>query len=349
MQTVVFVTQQVDRGTRRSRRRCRRSARSRSSSTRSSCSRTAPSRECSRRMPPNRRCCWLSCVLLWRGFPRAAPRHAARSSGWTCSRRSVADAMTGPSSTSRGCGVEGADTDVARNGGGPHPRRRRDRAHPAGRAHPALAPARTALLTDRLGRGTTPLHEHVDGRLDLPGGLTDRAHYRILLGAMLRAWDAVERTLATSGAIPALGLEAIRRADALRADLAALGGTPDAPGPRARRDGPGRGHRDDLRAGGLGPGRPADRPARGAPPGVGSRRGHRLLPRARPAHRPPLGRRPGAHRRLGPAAAPAPRSTAPCGPPSSRSPSSAARWPARSRARPPPPFPYAAARMVRPD
>ena len=85
-------------------------------------------------------------------------------------------------------------------------------------------------LSDRLGRGTAPLHEHVDGRLDLPGGLTDRAHYRVLLGAMLRAWDAVERTLATSGAIPALGLEAIRRADALRADLAALGGTPDAPG-----------------------------------------------------------------------------------------------------------------------
>ena len=89
---------------------------------------------------------------------------------------------------------------------------------------------RAGPLSDRLGRGTAPLHEHVNGRLDLPGGLADRTHYRVLLGAMLRAWDAVERTLATSGAIPVLGLEAIRRADALRADLAALGGTPEAPG-----------------------------------------------------------------------------------------------------------------------
>jgi heme oxygenase len=89
---------------------------------------------------------------------------------------------------------------------------------------------RGARLSDRLGRGTAPLHEHVDGRLDLPGALRDRAHYRVMLAAMLRAWDAVERTLATSGAGRALGLDAIRRADALRADLAALGGTPGDPG-----------------------------------------------------------------------------------------------------------------------
>lgn len=85
-------------------------------------------------------------------------------------------------------------------------------------------------LSDRLGRGTAPLHEHVDGRLDLPGGLTGRAHYRALLVAMLLAWDAVERTLATSGAVPALGLDAVRRSDALRADLAALGGTAETAG-----------------------------------------------------------------------------------------------------------------------
>ncbi len=83
-------------------------------------------------------------------------------------------------------------------------------------------------LSDRLGRGTAPLHEHVDGRLDLPDGLTGPAHYRALLGAMLQAWDAVERTLAGSGAVQALGLDAIRRTDALRADLAALGGSEDA-------------------------------------------------------------------------------------------------------------------------
>ncbi|HTI32607.1 MAG TPA: biliverdin-producing heme oxygenase [Miltoncostaea sp.] len=81
-------------------------------------------------------------------------------------------------------------------------------------------------LSDRLARGTAPLHEHVDGRLDLPDGIADRAHYRLLLGAMLRAWDAVERTLATSGAAQALGLDAIRRSDALRDDLAVLGGSP---------------------------------------------------------------------------------------------------------------------------
>jgi heme oxygenase len=81
-------------------------------------------------------------------------------------------------------------------------------------------------LSDRLARGTAPLHEHVDGRLDLPDGIADRAHYRVLLGAMLRAWDAVERTLATSGAIQALGVDAIRRSDALRDDLVALGGAP---------------------------------------------------------------------------------------------------------------------------
>ena len=85
-------------------------------------------------------------------------------------------------------------------------------------------------LTDRLARGTAPLHEHVDGRLDLPAGIADRDHYRTLLGAMLRAWDAVERTLASSGAIQALGLDAIPRADALRADLATLGGTQQGPG-----------------------------------------------------------------------------------------------------------------------
>jgi heme oxygenase len=84
-------------------------------------------------------------------------------------------------------------------------------------------------LSDRLGRGTAPLHEHVDGRLDLPGALRDRAHYRAVLAAMLRAWDAVERTLATSGATQALGVDAIRRADALRADLRALGAEGDDP------------------------------------------------------------------------------------------------------------------------
>jgi heme oxygenase len=88
-------------------------------------------------------------------------------------------------------------------------------------------------LTDRLARGTAPLHEHVNGRLDLPAGIADRDHYRVLLGAMLRAWDAVERTLASSGAVQALGLEAIRRADALGADLVALGGTPDGGRPPA--------------------------------------------------------------------------------------------------------------------
>ncbi|HTI33205.1 MAG TPA: biliverdin-producing heme oxygenase [Miltoncostaea sp.] len=81
-------------------------------------------------------------------------------------------------------------------------------------------------LSDRLARGTAPLHEHVDGRLDLPDGIADREHYRALLAAMLRAWDAVERTLATSGAVQALGVDAIRRADALRADIATLGGAP---------------------------------------------------------------------------------------------------------------------------
>jgi heme oxygenase len=89
---------------------------------------------------------------------------------------------------------------------------------------------RGGRLSDRLARGTAPLHEHVDGRLDLPGALRDRAHYRAVLAAMLRAWDAVERAVEMSGAVQALGLDAIRRADALRADLAALGGTPDAPG-----------------------------------------------------------------------------------------------------------------------
>lgn len=85
---------------------------------------------------------------------------------------------------------------------------------------------RSGPLSDRLARGTAPLHEHVDGRLDLPDGIADRDHYRLLLGAMLRAWDAVERTLATSGAVQALGLDAIRRSDALREDLAVLGATP---------------------------------------------------------------------------------------------------------------------------
>lgn len=89
---------------------------------------------------------------------------------------------------------------------------------------------RTGPLCARLARGTAPLHEHVDGRLDLPDGLEDRAHYRTLLGAMLRAWDAVERTLATSGAVQALGLDPIDRADALRADLGALGGTAELAG-----------------------------------------------------------------------------------------------------------------------
>jgi len=102
----------------------------------------------------------------------------------------------------------------------------------AGHARPARRRGGRAggPLSDRLARGTAPLHEHVDGRLDLPGGLADRDHYRALLAAMLRAWDAVERTLATSGALPALGLDGIRRADALRADLSALGGAEAPPG-----------------------------------------------------------------------------------------------------------------------
>ena len=88
---------------------------------------------------------------------------------------------------------------------------------------------RASGLVDQLGRGTAPLHDRVEGRLELPGALRDRAHYRALLAAMLRAWDSVEMTLATSMAHEALGVAPLVRSALLRDDLHRLGGRDDSP------------------------------------------------------------------------------------------------------------------------
>ena len=84
---------------------------------------------------------------------------------------------------------------------------------------------RASGLVDQLGRGTAPLHDRVEGRLELPGALRDESHYRHLLAAMLRAWDSVEMTLATSMAHEALGVAPLVRSASLRDDLEHLGGS----------------------------------------------------------------------------------------------------------------------------
>lgn len=87
---------------------------------------------------------------------------------------------------------------------------------------------RSGNLVELLAQGAAPLQERLAERLDLPGGLRDRDHYRSLLAALLRAWEPIEAALASCEAYAALGLAPTPVAEPLRADLAALGEVPPA-------------------------------------------------------------------------------------------------------------------------
>lgn len=80
---------------------------------------------------------------------------------------------------------------------------------------------------------TRPHHDRVEAAVDLPARTRDRETYRALLTSLLGLFGPLERRLA---ALPwgeaGLDLDAHRRADLLRADVADLGGDPD-PAPAA--------------------------------------------------------------------------------------------------------------------